>query len=317
MEFGFYLPNSGEGAQPDALASIARLGDRLGFYCMVAPDHILMPRQVDSVYPYSVTGSILAGGNSGAGEWPEQITTLAYLAGVTENIRLVTSVMIVPYRNPLLCAKMLATLDMLSKGRLIVGAGVGWMEEEFELLDAPPFAERGAATDEYLRAFIELWTADNPSFEGKYVRFSDIIFLPKPAQTPHPPIWIGGQSQAALRRAARLGNAWHPVGAIPAAPLEPEELAENLAYLHRHAQRAGRNPAEIQISMKAPLYDAASDEAGSRRRFSGPPDAVLQDIHAYAEVGVTHLIFDFRSPHHAETEERMARFAEDVMAAVG
>ena len=314
MEFGFYLPNSGEGAMPDALASIARLGDRLGFYCMVAPDHILMPRQVDSVYPYSVTGSILAGGNSGAGEWPEQITTLAYLAGVTENIRLVTSVMIVPYRNPLLCAKMLATLDMLSKGRLIVGAGVGWMEEEFELLDAPPFAERGAATDEYLRAFIELWTADNPSFEGKHVRFSDIIFLPKPAQTPHPPIWIGGQSRAALRRAARLGNAWHPVGAIPAAPLEPEELAENLAYLHRHAERAGRDPAEIQVSMKAPLYDASSDADGSRRRFSGSPDTVLEDIHAYAEVGVTHLIFDFRSPRHAETEERMARFAEEVMA---
>ncbi len=324
MEFGFYLPNSGEGAQPDALASIARLGDRLGFHCMVAPDHILMPREVSSVYPYSVTGSILAGGNSGAGEWPEQITTLAFLAGVTERIRLVTSVMIVPYRNPLLCAKMLATLDMLSKGRLIVGAGVGWMEEEFELLDAPPFAERGAVTDEYLQAFIELWTADNPSFDGKYVQFSDIIFQPKPAQTPHPPIWIGGQSRAALRRAARLGNAWHPVGAIPAAPLEPEELAENLAYLHRHAERAGRDPGEIQVSMKAPLYDAASPVpsntgantgAGSRRRFSGPPDAVLQDIHAYSEVGVTHLIFDFRSPHHAETEERMARFSEAVMAA--
>ena len=315
MEFGFYLPNSGEGAMPDALASIARLGDRLGFYCMVAPDHILMPRQVDSVYPYSVTGSILAGGNSGAGEWPEQITTLAYLAGVTENIRLVTSVMIVPYRNPLLCAKMLATLDVLSKGRLIVGAGVGWMEEEFELLDAPPFAERGAATDEYLQAFIELWTADNPRFEGKHVRFSDIIFLPKPAQTPHPPIWIGGQSRAALRRAARLGNAWHPVGAIPAAPLEPEELAENLAYMQRHAERAGRNPADIQVSMKAPLYDASSDADGSRRRFSGSPDVVLEDIHAYAEVGVTHLIFDFRSSRHAETEERMERFAGEVMAA--
>ena len=317
MEFGFYLPNSGEGAQPDALASIARLGDRLGFTCMVAPDHILMPRQVESVYPYSLTGNILAGGNSGAGEWPEQITTLAFLAGVTERIRLVTSVMIVPYRNPLLCAKMLATLDMLSKGRLVVGAGVGWMEEEFELLDAPPFAERGASTDEYLRAFIELWTAENPSFDGKYVQFSDIIFLPKPVQKPHPPIWIGGQSRAALRRAARLGNAWHPVGAIPAAPLEPEELAENVAYMRRHAERAGRDPSEIQVTMKAPLYDASSDGAGSRRRFTGSTDAVLQDIHAYAEVGVSQLIFDFRSPQHAETEERMQRFSEDVMAAAG
>ena len=315
LQFGFYLPNSGEGAQPAALSSIARLGDRLGFYCMVAPDHILMPRQVASVYPYSVTGSILAGGNSGAGEWPEQITTLAYLAGVTEHIRLVTSVMIVPYRNPLLTAKMLATLDLLSSGRLIVGAGVGWMQEEFELLDAPPFAQRGQVTDEYLQAFIELWTAENPSFDGKHVQFSNIIFQPKPAQRPHPPIWIGGQSRAALRRAARLGNAWHPVGAIPAAPLEPEELTENLSYLHRHAQRAGRSPDAIQVSMKAPLYDAASDTSATRRRFSGPPDAVLQDIHDYAQAGVTHLIFDFRSPNHAETEERMTRFAQEIMPA--
>ena len=316
MEFGFYLPNSGEGAQPEALSSIAQLGDRLGFYCMVAPDHILMPREVHSVYPYSVTGSILAGGNSGAGEWPEQITTLAFLAGVTRRIRLVTSVMIVPYRNPLLTAKMLATLDLLSQGRLIVGAGVGWMREEFELLEAPPFAERGQVTDEYLQAFIELWTADNPRFDGEHVRFSGLIFQPKPAQRPHPPIWIGGQSRAALRRAARLGQAWHPVGAIPAAPLEPAELAENLAYLHRHAQRAGRDPAAIQVSMKAPLYDAATDVGGKRRRFSGTADAVLQDIRDYADAGVSHLIFDFRSPQHAETEERMRRFAAEIMAAV-
>ena len=315
MQFGFYLPNSGEGAQPDALASIARRGDELGFFCMVAPDHILMPRKVNSVYPYSVTGNILAGGNSGAGEWPEQITTLAFLAGITRNIRLVTSVMIVPYRNPLLTAKMLATLDVLSKGRLIVGAGVGWMEEEFELLESPPFAERGAVTDEYLRAFVELWTKDDPAFEGKYVNFSNITFLPKPAQQPHPPIWIGGQSRAALRRAGRLGNAWHPVGAIPAAPLEPEELAGNLVTMRGYAERAGRDPSSIEVSMKAPLYDAASDTGGTRRRFSGPPDAVLQDIHAYGEVGVTHLIFDFRSSSHSETEERMSRFAEEVMTA--
>ena len=191
MKYGFYLPNSGAGAEPDALAGIAKLGDLLGFYCMVMPDHILQPNQINSTYPYSLTGDILAAGQSGDGEWPEQITTLAYLAGVTERIRLVTSVMIIPYRNPILTAKMLSTLDMLSKGRLILGAGVGWMEEEFELLDAPPFAERGAVTNEYLQACIELWTKDDPKFEGKYVNFSDITFLPKPVQKPYPPIWIG------------------------------------------------------------------------------------------------------------------------------
>jgi len=313
MEYGFYLPNSGAGAEPDALADIAKQGDRLGFYCMVMPDHILQPNQVDSTYPYSLTGDILAAGQSGDGEWPEQITTLAYLAGVTERIRLVTSVMIIPYRNPILTAKMLSTLDMLSKGRLILGAGVGWMEEEFELLDAPPFAERGAVTNEYLRAFIELWTKDNPKFEGKYVNFSDITFLPKPVQKPYPPIWIGGQSKPAIRRAAQIGDCWHPVGAIPAAPLEPEELAENLVLLRDYADKAGRDPSTIQVSVKAPLYDSG-DSSGPRRRFTGSADAVRQDVQTYSDVGVTHLIFDFRTGEPKQTEDRMAQFAEEVMA---
>ena len=313
MKYGFYLPNSGAGAEPDALADIAKQGDRLGFYCMVMPDHILQPNQVDSTYPYSLTGDILAAGQSGDGEWPEQITTLAYLAGVTERIRLVTSVMIIPYRNPILTAKMLSTLDMLSKGRLILGAGVGWMEEEFELLDAPPFAERGAVTNEYLRAFIELWTKDNPKFEGKYVNFSDITFLPKPVQKPYPPIWIGGQSKPAIRRAAQIGDCWHPVGAIPAAPLEPEELAENLVLLRDYADKAGRDPSTIQVSVKAPLYDSG-DSSGPRRRFTGSADAVRQDVQTYSDVGVTHLIFDFRTADPHQTEDRMAQFAEEVMA---
>jgi len=313
MKYGFYLPNSGAGAEPDALADIAKLGDRLGFYCMVMPDHILQPNQINSTYPYSLTGDILAAGQSGDGEWPEQITTLAYLAGVTERIKLVTSVMIIPYRNPILTAKMLSTLDMLSKGRLILGAGVGWMEEEFELLDAPPFAERGAVTNEYLQAFIELWTKDDPKFEGKYVNFSDITFLPKPVQKPYPPIWIGGQSKPASRRAALIGDCWHPVGAIPAAPLEPEELAENLVLLYQYAEKAGRDPATIQVSVKAPLYDA-DDSNEPRRRFSGSSDEVRQDIQTYSDVGVTHLIFDFRTGDPKQTEDRMARFSEEVMA---
>ena len=221
--------------------------------------------------------------------------------------------MIIPYRNPILAAKMLSTLDMLSKGRLILGAGVGWMEEEFALLDTEPFAERGAVTNEYLQAFIELWTNDNPTFEGKYVNFSNITFLPKPVQKPYPPIWIGGQSKPAIRRAAQIGNAWHPVGAIPAAPLEPEELAENLVLLHDYAEKAGRDPSQIQVSVKAPLYDANAP-GGTRRRFSGSADEVRQDVRTYADVGVTHLIFDFRTADPHQTEDRMARFSEEVMA---
>ena len=313
MEYGFYLPSGGPAAQPDALASIARQGDKLGFFCMVMPDHVVQPRHIESQYPYSVTGDIQRAHQTASDERLEQVTTLAYLAGITERIRLVTSVMIIPYRNPILTAKMLATLDMLSKGRLILGAGVGWMEEEFELLDTPPFTERGAVTDEYLRAFIELWTKDDPKFDGKYVHFSGITFLPKPVQKPYPPIWIGGQSKPAIRRAARIDNAWHPVGAIPAAPLEPEELAQNLITLREYAEKAGRDPSEIQVSAKAPLYDSGHS-GGPRRRFTGSADEVRQDVQSYADVGVTHLIFDFRTADPQQTEERMARFSEEVMA---
>ena len=312
MRFGFYLPNSGPTCQADALAEIARRGDQLGFQCLVAPDHIVVPTGITSPYPYTVGGEF--GGNSRSdGEWPEQLTTLAFLAGITQKIRLVTSVMIVPYRNPILTAKMLATLDVLSKGRLVVGVGVGWMEEEFVALDAPPFAHRGTVTNEYIRAFKELWTSEDPTFEGQYCRFSNLTFLPKPVQKPHPPIWVGGHSRRALRRSAELGDAWHPVGAIPASPLEPEELSGYLTTLHRYAERAGRDPGEIEVAMKAPLYDTALTPSGQRRRFSGTPEEVLQDVGTYADLGVGWLIFDFRKPDLGQTLERMDWFAQEVM----
>ncbi len=311
MRFGFYIPNSGPTARPEPLAAIATRGDELGFYCMVAGDHILVPREVNSIYPYTADGRFHGGG---AAEYLEQLTLLTYLAGITRNIRLVPSVMIVPYRNPLLAAKMLATLDVLSGGRLTLGVGVGWMEEEFEALDAPPFAERGAVTDEYLLAFKELWTSDQPTFEGKYCHFSNIHFLPKPAQSPHPPIWVGGQSRPAMRRAARLGNGWHPVGNIPAAPLEPKELAGNVALLHRYAEQAGRDPSELEVSMKAPLYDEGSAPAGaSRRRFSGGAEQMLEDIASYEGVGVSCIIFDIRGEDLTRSLERLDWFSEEVM----
>ena len=312
MQFGFYLPNHGPNAQPGPLAQIAQAGDRLGYYCMVAGDHILVPNRIASPYPYTVGGEFPTGES---GEYFEQLTLLTYLAGVTQRIRLAPSVMIVPYRPPLLAAKILATLDVLSQGRLILGVGVGWMAEEFAALDTPPFAERGAVTDEYLRAYKELWTSPEPEFDGKYVQFSGIQFLPKPVQQPHPPIWVGGQSRAALRRAATLGDGWHPVGAIPAATLEPEELAGDLATLHRFAEQAGRDPSTLAVSMKAPLYDPGTMQSGPRRRFSGPTDAILEDVHTYSEIGVSHIIFDIRGRDLTRALERLDWFAGEVMAA--
>ena len=173
MKYGFTLPGRGQLATPERLGIIARKGEELGFDSLLTGDHILVPRHISSPYPYTEGGEFPG---SGSGESMEQITLLSYIAGQTSKIRLVTSVLIVPHRNPLLAAKSLATLDVLSGGRLVVGVGVGWMREEFEALGLPPFEERGAVTDEYIRAFKVLWTEDDPHFEGKYISFDAVSY---------------------------------------------------------------------------------------------------------------------------------------------
>jgi len=310
MEYGFYLPNSGAGAEPDALASIAKQGDRLGFYCMVMPDHILQPNQVDSTYPYSLTGDILAAGQSGDGEWPEQVTTLAYLAGVTERIRLVTSVMIIPYRNPILTAKMLATLDMLSKGRLILGAGVGWMEEEFLAMGLDTYKERGAVTDEYLQLYKELWTKESPSFQGKHYQVSDIGFEPKPLQKPHPPIWIGGHTGPAIRRAAKYGDGWMPIGLRP-----PEELGGKIARLRKLTVEAGRPEDAVSLTFSTGIV--FNDSAGSSREMmQGQPEQIAADLRQYQDLGVSNFIIGFQGSTVPELQENMERFSREVMTLI-
>jgi probable F420-dependent oxidoreductase len=222
--------------------------------------------------------------------------------------------MILPYRNPVLTAKMLATIDVLSNGRLTVGVGVGWLREEFEALAAPDFERRGAASDEYLRIFKTLWTESPASFAGEFYRFTDLRCLPRPVQKPHPPIWIGGHSAPALRRVARHGDGWHPVGANAAVPLRPAELRDSLEQLFRLTEAEGRDPAALTISFKAPVYDVSAVTLGGaeRRPFSGTRQQVADDIATYEKLGVSELVFDFRSEHLADTLERMERFAPTI-----
>ncbi|MBI3326607.1 MAG: TIGR03619 family F420-dependent LLM class oxidoreductase [Nitrospinae bacterium] len=297
MKYGFTLPGRGPLATPDALATIARRGEELGYQLLLFGDHIVVPRTIASPYPYTENGEF-PGSTSGVAM--EQLTVLAFLAGQTKAIRLVTSVIIVPHRNPLVAAKVLATLDVLSKGRVVVGVGVGWMREEFEALGLPPFAERGAVTDEYIRAFKELWTSDNPSFEGKYCRFSNISFLPKPVQKPHPPIWVGGESQRALRRTAQLANGWYPIASNPRYPMgTPEQLAAGLQRLATYAEQAGRDPAAIEVIYRTHEYilrrdgRGAASSPGGRHPFVGSAEDIAADIRQYAALGVGYLVLDF------------------------
>jgi probable F420-dependent oxidoreductase len=214
-------------------------------------------------------------------------------------------------------AKTLATIDVLSKGRVTVGVGVGWLREEFEALGSPDFDRRGTVSDEYLRIFKTLWTESPASFTGEFHRFEGLRCLPQPMQKPHPPIWVGGHSRAALRRAAKLGDGWHPVGANPAVALAPSELSGLLDELRRMTEAEGRDPSGLTVSFKAPIYDAerpVSASAADRRPFTGPADRVMEDIAVYAKLGVSELIFDFRSESLTQSLDRMERFGAEIMA---
>jgi len=292
MEYGFTMPGRGPLATPERLGIIARKGEEFGFDALLTGDHILVPKNISSPYPYTEGGEFPG---SSSGESMEQITLLSYIAGQTSKIRLVTSVLIVPHRNPLIAAKSLATLDVLSGGRLVVGVGVGWMLEEFEALGLPPFEERGAVTDEYIRAFKVLWTEDDPHFEGKYISFDDITFLPKPVQKPHPPIWVGGESRPALRRTAELADGWYPLGSNPTFPMgTPDELKAGLDRLAQYAQRFDRDPKTIETIYRTHQFELTKDAGGADRLpFVGDADQIAGDIRRYQDMGVTTMVWDF------------------------
>lgn len=312
MEFGLHLPASNSAVKSEDLIRFVQTAETLGFYCITVADHVIIPKNISIPYPYTIDGKY-----PGTGYHLETLVTMSFLAGATQRIRFLTSVMIAPYRNPVITAKMLASLDVLSRGRVIVGLGVGWMKEEFDNLKAPPFHERGRVTDEYISAFRELWTKENPSFNGEYCNFSDIIFLPKPVQKPTIPIWIGGHSKQALRRAGKLGDGWHPIGGVPTIPLEPEDVARDLEMLAGYAQKAGRNPKNIRVALKGSLFDREKQIApGKRRRFLGDAEEIASDIRDYRQVGVDTMIFDVRRPTPTETLERMEWMAKEVIAKI-
>lgn len=308
MKFGVALTTRGRDATEETLVRVARAAEECGFDSIWVTDHIVIPRQVGSAYPYEATGQFDVPANE---YYLEPLTVLTYLAGVTRRIRLGTGVLVLPYRNPILLAKTVASLDVLSGGRTILGVGVGWMAEEFRAMGLDTFEQRGAVTDESIRLLRELWTRDEPRFAGRFFQVDDIRFYPKPVQKPHPPIWIGGHSPAALRRAALLGDGWHPIGLRPPVGLHPAEYAQAAATIKRLAEEAGRDPGEIALTFRASLV-FADRPPSPRMPFIGNPAQIIEDIRAYARLGVTHLVFGFRGPTVEALLEQLERFATEV-----
>jgi probable F420-dependent oxidoreductase len=241
MRFGVVLPSFGAPARGDDVAEnvrgVAQAADRLGYDVVWTSEHLIFPREVKTPYPYG-------------GTFPYDVrdpildvaTTLAWVAAATTHVRLGSTVIVLPYHQPIPLAKALATVDVLSGGRLLVGVASGWLAEEFALLGVP-FAERGARFEESVTLLKKLWTDDLVTFHGRFFDVTDAAFFPKPVQRPHPPVWIGGASKVALERVGRLGDGWL---AVPRPDVAA--LAADIALIRRAAEVAGRDPRTIGVA---------------------------------------------------------------------
>jgi probable F420-dependent oxidoreductase len=272
--------------RPQQMAPVAQRAEQLGFESVWVAEHLVFPTQIRSRYPYSAAGVPPI---NPATPLLDPLLVLMQVAARTERIRLGTNVYILPLRHPLAVARMAVTLDVLSNGRLTFGVGLGWLAEEFDAVGVD-FASRGARTRESVRAIRALWTEAEPSFQGRYVTFGPVKFEPKPVQQPHPPIVFGGESAAALRRAAALGDGWYGVGHTP------ESARGQVARLRAQLGEAGRAAVSFEITVS-----------------HGGPELTADDVARYADAGV-HRVVSLPWRRAREADEGLARLAERVLS---
>ena len=299
MRFGVALPNYGPLATSATLGRLARHADDLGVDSIWVSDHLVAPVGVQSIYPYDRRRDAKPGDMGVIERFYEPLVTLAFLAGQTRRVRLGVSAYVLPYRNPVLTAKLVATLDDLSGGRLVLGIGTGWLREEFDAL-AVPFAARGARTDDYLDVMKALWAGGEARLSGRYYDLPPVRTGPPPAQRPHPPLWIAGTSAASITRAARRGDGWHAID------LTPAELAPLVARLRAAVAAEGRRPDELTVSLrKGVLVGAPAD-----RPLYGDRDAIRRDLAAYRAAGLDYLVANLRQARDADG---LVRALDDVV----
>ena len=311
MQIGVQVPHRGPMTDPACIQAIVSEGEALGYEVLIVSDHIVVPKDIDSRYPYSEAGDFP--GRVG-GECMEQLALLAYVAAMTKKAKLLTSVMVVPHREPLLAAKSLATTDQLSGGRLIVGCGTGWMREEFDAIGAD-FDNRGAVTDDYIRIFKKVWTEEDPQHSSQWSTFSNIAFRPQPLQKPHPPIWIGGESGRAQRRVAELADGWYPLGANPRQPLDtPDRYLAARDQLWKKVEAAGRSPEDITLAYNAPFHfsEEQKNREGTRQFLTGSAQARADDLNALKDIGVSTVVISTAGTTLEKTLDRMREFQENV-----
>ena len=299
MHFGIVLQHFREHASPEAIIEVAQAAEDLGYDSVWVMDHVVVP---DVPETHQFTSLVY-----------DPFLTLSYVAARTDRVQIGTSVLIVPYRDPLLQAKQLSTLDALSHGRLTVGMGVGWLQPEFEALGVS-FDQRGALMDEYIEVMQTLWMADGPaSFHGKTISFDNVMCEPKPVQKPHPPLWIGGSSEAALRRTVGVGDVWHP------SSRSAQEISETVNKLRQRIESKERSP--IDTIMRAVLHFVPDDDNTTERRsLIGTTKEVRSAIREYQTAGVNGFVLDTfygaQEVEHKSTQEvigTLEGFATELM----
>jgi probable F420-dependent oxidoreductase len=297
MRVGVNLLNFGPGASPESLARWAERVETLGYHLLMISDHVAITPDVAARYP---------------APFYDPFITLAWLATQTRHVELGTTVVILPYRHPLQTARLAANVDRLSGGRFVFGVGVGWARQEFEALGVP-FERRGAMANEYLDVIRRCWTEDVVSHDGTFVRFRDVQTTPRPLRTPRPPIWVGGASDAALRRAVRFADAWHPIR-IRVSWLRDDGLPR----LVRTAAAAGTRPPALCPRIRLRLTDTRLDDA-ERIAGEGTLDQVRGDLEALAALGARYVVLDTYADdpdatrHHDVAWRMLATLAERAL----
>ena len=305
-QFGLDLGIYGPLAEPEIVINLAKYAESAGFSSIWLADHVVFPKHFDSKYPYSATGGFPA-----PIEDPllEPIATMAVLVGATTNIRIGTAVLIIPYRNPVLLARMLITIDQFSGGRITLGAGVGWLKEEFETLNTADFSLRGKATDEYLEIFKSLCNGGEVSYKGETYQFGTVYSVPGSIQKPNPPILIGGIANPALRRVIKHGDGWLAVA------LDPIRMKERLKTLKQFCENSGRRFEDLELVYKIFINPGEPKKGpfGEREIGSGSEAQIIDDLKNVLGSGFTRVVARYRGDNAKEQQIQMERFAEEII----
>lgn len=310
MKLGVFLPVSGKAAGPEVLTEAAQQAEHLGYDSVWAAERIVQPWEMTTSYPYKADSQWFVKPDV---PFLEPLTCLTYLAAVTKKVQLGISVAVLPYRHPLFFGRIFTSIDKLSNGRFILGAGIGWMEEEFKALGVD-FHKRGAMGNEFLDILNTLWKSDRPEYHGKHYDFAPVNISPRPVQQPRFPVWTGGESPAAQKRAAKYADSWFSYFV----KITAEDMAKKFAEVQEIAKTVGRDPqlAPVGLSCCRPIEITEKPVEQTPDTLEGTPEQLIAALKKFKDIGVQHMALQFMVGRWPERKVKIDRFAKEVMPAL-